>query len=410
MSMKTFGLLGEKLSHSFSPLIHSLLGSYDYRLFEKSPDEIADFLHNSGFDGLNVTIPYKKAVIPYCEMLSDKAEKTGSVNTLIRRPDGTLFGDNTDYDGFSYLLDKLDIDISGICALILGSGGSSVTVRAVLSDRGAGNIFTISRKGPDNYNNLDLHYDAGLIINTTPVGMYPKNGVSLLDLSLFPSCRAVIDIIYNPSKTKLLLDAQTLGINCINGLPMLTAQAKRAAELFTDSDIDDAVIDIITEKIERITKNVILIGMPGSGKSAAGASLARLTGRFFCDTDEMIAEKAGKSIPEIFLEDGVEAFRRMETEALAETSKKSGLVIATGGGIVTVPENLNLIRQNSTCVFLDRSLKSLPTDGRPLSIKDGVEALAEKRLPLYNEWCDVKLAVQGGVEETATMIRQVLGI
>ena len=360
---KTFGLLGEKLSHSFSPLIHSYLADYEYLLFEKTPDELGDFLLKGDFNGLNVTIPYKKTVIPYCNKLSDKAEKIGSVNTLIRLQDGWLLGDNTDFDGFSYLLDKLDIGISGKKALILGSGGASATVRAVLSTRNAGEIITISRTGSDNYNNLDRHADAGIIVNTTPVGMYPSTGVSPLDLSLFTTCRAVIDIVYNPSKTKLLLDAETLGIPCINGLPMLVAQAKRAAELFTGEEIDDAVIDTITEKIERQTKNVILIGMPGSGKTATGMALAHLTNRTFYDTDELITQTAGKTIPEIFLEDGEPAFRQLETETLESVSKKSGGVIATGGGIVTIPENLKLIRQNSICILLDRDLNKLPTDG-----------------------------------------------
>jgi shikimate dehydrogenase len=407
---KTFGLLGEKLSHSFSPLIHSYLGDYEYHLFEKAPGAVGDFLLHGGFDGLNVTIPYKKTVIPYCDELSEKAKKIGSVNTLLRRPDGGLFGDNTDYDGFSYLLDKLTVDISGKKALILGSGGSSATVRAVLTDRGAGELVTVSRGGPDNYQNLGRHSDAELVVNTTPVGMYPDTGASPVCLSAFPACRAVVDIIYNPAKTKLLLDAEARGIPCVNGLPMLVAQATRAAELFTGAAIDDAVIDVITDKIGRLTKNVILIGMPGSGKTAVGAALARLTGRDFYDTDVLITEKSGKSIPEIFLEDGEAAFRRLETETLADAVRKSGAVIATGGGIVTMPENMTLIRQNGTCVFLDRELSELPSDGRPLSIKNGVKALAVKRLPLYNEWCDVKLTVRGGVEETANSIMEALGL
>ena len=240
--------------------------------------------------------------------------------------------------------------------------------------------------------------------------MYPNCGQSLLDLSAFKSCKAVLDVIYNPSKTKLLLDAESLSIPFINGLPMLVAQAKRAAELFLDTAIDDNVIDVITEKIERQTKNIILIGMPGSGKTDTGTALANLLGRDFYDTDILVTEKAVKSIPEIFLEDGEAAFRRLETKILKGVSQKSGTVIATGGGIVTIPENLPLIRQNSTCVFLERDLAKLPSDGRPLSIKNGVAALAEKRLPLYNAWCDIKIAVSGGVDKTANTIREVLGL
>jgi shikimate dehydrogenase len=384
-----------------------MLGDYEYRLFEKSPEEVEAFLKHGDFDGLNVTIPYKKTVIPYCGGLSARASRIGSVNTLVRRADGTLFADNTDYDGFLYLTKKLSLDVSGKKALILGSGGSSLAVRAVLEDLNAGEVVTVSRTGENNYHNLHRHRDAALIVNTTPVGMYPNNGEKAVELADFPMCRAVIDIIYNPSRTALLLDAEDLNIPCVNGLSMLAAQAKRAAEIFTGAAIEDSVINDITRKIERQTKNIVLIGMPGSGKSTTGAELARLTGRAFIDTDEQIAKKAGKSIPEIFAECGETVFRRLETEALREASKESGCVIAAGGGIVTRPENLRLIRQNSFRVFLDRDIAALPTDGRPLSLQIGVESLAKERLPLYYSWCDVKVTANG-IKETAKRIKDVL--
>lgn len=407
--MKSCGLLGEKLSHSFSPLIHSMLGEYNYSLMEKTPDEVGAFLTGGCFDGLNVTIPYKKTVIPYCAALSTSAERIGSVNTIVRRPDGSLFGDNTDYEGFLYLIKKLKCDVNGKKVLVLGNGGASLTITAVLRDLGAGSIVIISRSGTENYENISCHYDAQIIVNTTPVGMYPKNGVSLINLSNFKKCDAVLDIVYNPSKTALLLDAEDLNIPFINGLPMLVAQAKRAAEIFTDTTIDDSAIDKITDTIERRTKNIVLIGMPGSGKSMTGKELARQTGREFIDTDEMVEKRAGRSIPEIFREFREVVFRQMETEALRNAAKKSGCVIATGGGIVKIPENRRLIRQNSFCVFLDRNLSVLPTDGRPLSQKSGVEALARERLPLYNSWCDVKVTVNG-VMETAQNIRELLDL
>lgn len=403
--MKTFGLLGEKLSHSFSPLIHSYLGDYDYRLFEVPPEDVAGFLRKADFDGINVTIPYKKTVIPFCAGLSDTARKIGSVNTILRRGDGSLYGDNTDYDGFSYLLEQLHADVAGKKALVLGSGGSSLTVRAVLNDQGAGPVHTISRTGEDNYGNLDRHRDAEIIVNTTPVGVYPNNGVSPVDLSLFKACRAVIDINYNPYRSALLLDAEELGIPCLSGLPMLVTQAKRAAELFTGTRIDEAVIGEITENILRRVKNILLIGMPGSGKSTTGAALAGLLSREFFDTDDLIVRKAGKSIPEIFAAEGEAAFRRLETEVLAEVSKKSGTVIATGGGIVKNPKNRRLIRQNSVCVFLDREAAELPVDGRPLSQSAGVEALYRERFPLYSSWCDLKVNVCG-VDETVRTIKE----
>jgi shikimate dehydrogenase len=403
--MNTFGLLGEHLSHSFSPLIHSYLGDYEYRLFEKTATEVPDFLQNGDFNGINVTIPYKKTVIPYCDELSDSVKKIGSVNTVIRRSDGSLYGDNTDYFGFEYLLDQLGIGIAGKKAVVLGSGGASLTVRAVLSGRGARSVVVVSRTGEDNYGNLNRHDDTDIIVNTTPVGMYPDNGGSPVDLTLFKSCQAVADIIYNPQRTALLLDAEDLGIPCINGLPMLVAQAKRAAELFTGRYIDDSVISDITDSLQRRTKNVMLIGMPGSGKSTTGAALAAQLGRDFIDTDALIVQRAGKSIPELFAQDGEAAFRRIETEVLCEVSKKNGAVIATGGGVVKTPENRHLIRQNSFSVFLDRDPASLPTDGRPLSQRVGVDTLYRERLPLYNSWSDIKVTAHG-VQETAEEIKE----
>jgi len=407
--MKRFGLLGERLSHSFSPQIHALLGDYEYRLYEKAPGEVDGFLRRGDFDGLNVTIPYKKTVLPYCAELSEAARKIGSVNTIIRRPDGTLFGDNTDYAGFSWLLELLGVVADGKKTLVLGSGGASLTVRAVMTDLGAGEIVTVSRSGENNYENIGRHRDARLIVNTTPVGMYPENGASPVDLSLFGGCEAVADIIYNPHKTALLLDAEERGVPSIGGLPMLVAQAKRAAELFTGILIDDGVIGEITDKILRQTRNVALIGMPGSGKSTTGRELARRLGRAFFDTDALVEERAGKSIPRIFEEDGEDAFRRLETAVLREVSKESGAVIATGGGIVKRPENRRLLRQNSVLVFLDRATESLPVEGRPLSVKNGAEALAGERLPLYNAWCDLKVPA-AGVAETVQHIRELLGL
>ena len=405
--MKRFGLLGEHLSHSFSPMIHAMLADYEYRLYEKSPDKVGDFLCHGDFDGLNVTIPYKKAVLPYCNRLSAHAREIGSVNTLVRRPDGTLYGDNTDYDGFLYLLSALNLDCRGKKALVLGNGGASLTVRTVLRDLGAGPIIVVSRTGADNYENIGEHRDAALIVNTTPVGMYPDNGGTLLDLSEFSACHDVADIVYNPARTALLLDAEDLGIPCVNGLPMLVAQARRAAELFTGKETDSGLVALITDKIARQTKNVVLIGMPGCGKSATGAALANLLNREFFDTDSMVVSAAGKSIADIFKQDGEPEFRRLETDALRDVSKKSGAVIATGGGIVTRPENKRLLRQNSTTVYLERALETLSADGRPLSQAHGVEALARVRLPLYNSWSDYKTEACG-VDETAKNIKELL--
>ena len=406
--MSTYGLLGETLAHSFSPQIHAMLGDYPYRLFEVAPQDVHAFLLKSEFDGINVTIPYKKTVIPYCDALSDAAKRIGSVNTILRGADGKLTGHNTDYAGFDALLRQLGFDPAGKKAVILGSGGSSVTVKAVLEDRRASEAVVISRAGRNNYHNLFLHADAALIVNTTPVGMYPNTGVSPVSLNSFPGCEAVIDIIYNPARTKLLLDAQAKNLPAINGLVMLVAQAKAAAELFTGRPISDSHIGVIADTIRRQTMNILLIGMPSCGKSTIGKALAAQLNRPFVDLDTRIAERAGRGIPDIIERDGEAAFRELETAMLTEVSKQSGTVIATGGGIVTVPGNLPLIRQNSICVFLKRDLAKLRTDGRPLSAKYGVDALYKARLPLYQAWSDATVDGNRSIEHTAKAVREAL--
>ena len=381
------GLLGEKLGHSYSPRIHSLLGEYAYALYEKSPAELDDFLKNGAFDGLNVTIPYKKAVVPYCAELSPAAEHVGSVNTLVRRADGSLYGDNTDYTGFLYLLDRSGLTVPEKKCLVLGSGGASLAVAAALRDRGAETVV-ISRSGPDNYENLDRHKDARLIVNATPVGMYPAVGKAALNVGAFPDLEGVLDLIYNPARTKILLDAERLGLITGNGLSMLVAQAHRAAELFTGAPIAPAKIETIWGRLRREMENVILVGMPGCGKSTVGRALAQKLGRTFRDADRMIAERAGCSIPEIFAKEGEQGFRTRETEILAGLGKQSGLVIATGGGCVTRAENYPLLHQNGTIYFLERGLSKLPKEGRPLSQRNDLETMYEARLPLYRRFAD----------------------
>ena len=399
---KQYGLIGEKLGHSFSPAIHGKLADYEYRLFELKPEELEDFLLHGDFDGLNVTIPYKKAVIPYCKDLTPQARVIGSVNTIIRQTDGSLLGHNTDYDGFRYQLRRAGAQAAGKKALVLGSGGASLTVRAVLRDLGAVEIVTISRTGPDNYRNLDRHRDAHIIVNTTPVGMYPHTGLSPVDLSMFPHCEGVYDLIYNPTKTQLLLDAERRNIRNSNGLGMLVAQAKAAAERFLDSPIPDHRVEEILLEMERDTRNLLLVGMPGCGKTTVGQVLAQRLGRRLVDTDELIVELAGCSIPEIFANQGEEAFRQLEHLALCSVAKESGLVIATGGGIVTRSFNHDPIRQNSTVVFLRRALDQLSVDGRPLSQANKLADLYRQRLPLYQEIAHItvdNITVEGAADE-----------
>jgi len=403
--MDQYGLLGEKLGHSFSPQIHALLGNYEYRLCEIDPAHLERFMRGRDLAGFNVTIPYKQAVIPYCEELSSQAQAIGSVNTVIRRQDGTLFGDNTDYYGFSYLLAQSGAQLTGKKALVLGSGGAAKTDCAVLRKIGADPVIVISRSGENHYGNLDRHTDAALIVNTTPLGMYPDVGKAPVDLSLFVNKPAVIDLIYNPGMTELLFQAEALDFPYVNGLPMLVAQAKKASELFQGKIIADKKIAEITETVSRKMRNVVLIGMPGSGKSTVGKRLAGLTGRDFYDTDEMIVREAGKSIPEIFAEDGETDFRRLETQALAKAAKCSGIIIAAGGGVVCQPHNRKLIRQNSLAVFLERELKLLPSEGRPLSQLRNIADIYQERLPLYREWSDYTF-VSADIEETARKIKE----
>ncbi len=407
--MKDYGLLGEKLGHSFSPQIHKELGDYDYELFQQPPEAVEDFLKNSGFKGINVTIPYKQTVMPYCGELSPAAEKIGSVNTIVRRPDGSLYGHNTDYDGFMYMVKSAGIDPAGKKVLVLGDGGAAKTVRTVLGDLEAGDIVTISRRGEDNYTNLHRHKDAALIVNATPVGMYPEVDAAAVDLEMFPECKAVLDLIYNPARTRLLLQAESLGMAAVNGLGMLVEQARCAAELFAAKTIDPAETERIRAKIAGETMNIALIGMAGSGKTTVGRCLAQRLGRSFADMDDEIVKKAGKSIPEIFAGDGEEKFRELETEVLRELSAQSGLIIATGGGVVTKERNLPLLRRNSRIVRLDRPVEELSQEGRPLSIKFTAARLANEREPLYNAWQEITVSVTGP-EETAERIIKELGI
>ena len=381
------GLLGEHLSHSYSPVIHCELASYSYELFEMPLEDVGAFLMSDRFDAINVTIPYKKTVMPYLAEISDEARRIGSVNTITRTKNG-LRGDNTDYYGFSYMLDQSGVSVKGKKVLILGSGGAQETARTVCTDRGA-EVVIISRKGENNYDNLDRHADASLIINTTPVGMFPNNGTSPIDLALFPHLSGVLDMIYNPSKTKLLLDAERLGIPHIGGLSMLVAQAKLAAEIFTGKQIDDGEISRITKKIAHSTENIILIGMAGCGKSTVGEELASLMGRELIDTDRMVIEQTGRTPADIIEKNGEAAFRQIESECVAMAGKQSGKIIATGGGVPTIERNHDALRQNGTIVFLRREIEQLDTAGRPLSQKTSPALLYEKRLPIYKALADV---------------------
>ncbi len=397
------GLLGRKLGHSYSPQIHAYLGDYSYELFEKEPNEIGDFLKNGDFTAINVTIPYKKDVIPFCDKLSPRAIAMGSVNTIVRRPDGSLIGHNTDHFGFSSMVERCGLKPAEKKVLVLGSGGASNTAVRVMEEMGA-NVVIISRRGENNYSNLDLHTDASIIVNATPVGMYPNPGVSPLDLSLFPKLEGVLDMIYNPSRTKLLLDAAQRGLVAENGLWMLVAQAKEAAEWFTGISVSDDVIARIHNTLRVQMENIILIGMPGCGKSTVAALLAEKLGRKSVDADETIVQLAGKSIPEIFAQDGEAEFRRIETQALSQLGMQFGLIIATGGGCVTQERNYPLLHQNGTIFWLERELDLLPTEGRPLSQANKLTDMYKIRKPMYERFADFCIDNNGNAVDTVAQI------
>lgn len=402
------GLLGEKLGHSYSPQIHSMLADYEYKLFEKSPEELEDFLKSGEFDGLNVTIPYKKSVMPYCAELSPTAAQIGSVNTIVRRSDGSLYGDNTDAFGFENLIVHNGIEVKGKKALVLGTGGASVTAQAVLKNLGASEVVVISRRGEDNYENIAKHADAEIIANTTPVGMYPNNGKAAVDLAQFPKLSGVLDVVYNPARTALLLQAQKLCIPCAGGLYMLVSQAKRSCELFTGKSIPDSEIDRIERVLSHQMQNIIIIGMPGSGKTAVSTMLAERLGRKIFDTDTIVSEKAGMTIPEIFAAQGEAGFRKLETEVTAEVGKLSGNIISTGGGVVTVADNYELLHQNGVIVWIERDTNKLARDGRPISLSSDLNELYAARLPLYERFADIKADNNGDINDTVNAIMEMI--
>ncbi len=397
------GLLGRKLGHSYSPQIHAKMGSYSYDLFEKEPEDVGEFVLHGDYTGINVTIPYKKDVIPYLDELSPTARKMDAVNTIVRRADGSLFGHNTDYFGFTSMVKRSGIDVKGKKVLVLGSGGTSNTAVKALMDLGS-HVIVISRNGMNHYGNLFLHSDAAVIVNTTPVGMYPKTGTAPLDLKQFPRLEGVLDVIYNPARTQLLLDAEKLGLPHANGLWMLVAQAKEAAEYFGGKRLSDSLIESVHRSLSTQMQNIVLIGMPGCGKSTIAALLSRKLGRPLADSDQRIMELAGMTIPEIFARDGEETFRDLESKALEELGKQSSLVLATGGGCVLKERNYQLLHQNSTIFWLKREISLLPTEGRPLSQANRLQDLYAAREPLYRRFADCIIDNNGTPEQTVCAI------
>lgn len=398
------GLIGRSLGHSWSVPIHRSLGCADYELFEREPDELAAFLEDPRLGGINVTIPYKQAVMPWCDVIDPAAAAIGAVNTLVRRSDGRLFAWNTDLTGFQYMARLAGISLTDRKVLILGSGGASLTVRQAAREAGARECLVVSRSGPVTYGDLPKHSDAGILINTTPVGMYPHNGESPVDLSNFPQCRGVLDLIYNPRRTRLLFQAKARGIPWSDGLPMLVAQAVAAEEHFFDRPIPATETERILKKLRRDMTNLVLIGMPGSGKSTVGQLLADLSGREAIETDREIVRRAGRSIPEIFATQGEAAFRAMEREEIRRAGQGSGRIIITGGGVVKDPANYEALAQNGWICHLERALELLPTAGRPISQSTDLAELYAQRQPLYEAFRDAAVDNHGDPAAAAARI------
>ena len=401
---KLYGLIGETLKHSWSVPIHHELGCENYQLYELKADELETFLSGNAIGGLNVTIPYKKTMIPFCSSIDPYAAAIGSVNTLVPDKDGNLQGYNTDALGLSYIARRSGISFRNAKVVILGSGGTSLTAQAVARQEGAKEVIVVSRSGENNYTNISRHADADILINTTPVGMYPYNGESPIDLHGFKALSGVLDVIYNPQRTALLLQAEEMNIPHSGGLPMLVAQAVRAEEKFFGKAIPDSEIERIAAMLQRNMTNIILIGMPGSGKTTIGTILAEKTGREAIDIDKEIIKIAGCTIPDIFSAIGEEGFRKIESQAVVKAGKESGKIIITGGGVVTRPENYAPLHQNGRIYQLDRDLALLPIEGRPISQKIPAEELARQRAPLYKAFRDVLTDNNALPEDAAEMI------
>lgn len=391
-----YGCIGEHLKHSFSKEIHNALADYEYEILEIEKDKLSEFAEKKDFSAINVTIPYKEQIMPHMYFIDEHARSIGAVNTVVNR-DGRLYGYNTDFYGMSMLIKHANIDITDKKVAILGTGGTSKTSLAVAKALGAREIIRVSRSAREDavsYSQLyENHKDVEIIINTTPTGMFPSIFDSPVDLSCFKKLSGVIDAVYNPLRTTLILESRKRKISAEGGLYMLVAQAVRASEIFIDKSYDDAELSRVYKKIFSEKENVVLIGMPASGKSTVGKLLSEKLGRKFIDTDILIEEKAKKSIPEIFSEYGERGFREIEAEVIREASAITGAVIATGGGAVLREDNVDALKRNGRLYFIDRPLCDLiPTEDRPLSsTKEAIEKRYNERYSIYTLSADVKI-------------------
>jgi len=393
-----FGLVGKNVQSSLSPIIHKQFFDYAYTLYSLEEDAFDELFEKKEFDGLNVTAPYKKKVLPFLDFISPEAERIGSVNTVVNRG-GLLYGYNTDYYGFLKTVEKLGLSVKGKKAIILGSGGASLSVAQALNDSGAKETVVISRSGENNYENISRHFDAEIIVNTTPVGKYPDNFSSPLKLDGFENLQAVIDINYNPLRSSLLIQAKNRGIKYSGGLTMLVFQARKSAELFAGKEVTEEKAFSVERMLVNKLRNIVFIGMPSSGKSTVGAAVASKLGLKFFDTDEMIKEQYKRSPSEIITQDGEEAFRKLETEQIKKASLNFSCVISVGGGATEKKENIDCLSQNGLFVYLDRPICELDVTDRPLS--HNLKALYEKRRPVYEKTADITLKVHGSAEMTS---------
>ncbi len=407
------GLIGEKLGHSFSKEIHQKIGGYEYELIELAPDELEGFILSREFDGLNVTIPYKQTVMDYLDEISDLAREAGAVNTVVNKG-GKLYGYNTDCGGMKMLIERMGIELSGKKAFIAGSGGTSRTAAAVCRSLGASEIVRASRSGRNGAKTYEEAYslwsDAALLINTTPAGMYPDTDGMPFDISRFDHPEGLLDVIYNPLNTRLIQDARSKGIRAENGLYMLVGQAVLSSELFTGKKAGEDVIEQIYQELLSEKRNIVLIGMPGCGKSTLGKMLAERLGKQMVETDEIISQEAGMSIKDIFAEYGEQHFRDLESEVVKRYSVKGGAVISTGGGAILRKENVEALRLNGVIVFIDRPLDQLKaTDSRPLSNdRSKLEKLYEERYQIYKDTADMIVKTGGTKTDSAEKLWEAL--
>ena len=405
-----YGLIGERLGHSFSKEIHESINNYTYELCEVSRDDFDSFMEKRDFKAINVTIPYKEKVIPYLESIDDAADKIGAVNTIVNK-DGKLYGYNTDFLGLRDLIIVNDIDVSNKKVLILGTGGTSKTASVVVKSLNALDVYFVSRVSSDkacSYEECyEKHKDAEIIINTTPCGMYPNNDDTILDISRFKKVEAVIDVIYNPLKSSIVREAINLGIKAVNGLYMLVAQAVYASGIFMDTSYDKKIISEIYNKILKQKQNIVLIGMPSSGKTTIGHLLSEKFGKTFVDTDDLIVDKIKMPINAFLTKDNENIFRDIEEEVIKTISSQNNLVISTGGGVIKRNKNIFRLKANGIIIFIDRPLSLLEvTNSRPLSSnKSDLEKLYLERYDLYNNACDIKIINDSDIN---TIIEKIL--